>query len=138
MSYAQEWRTIAGLIAAEWDATVIAWPGVGFDPPTDGSSWVRVTTRGVDAFQAGLAVGAGARRFRHAGMVFGQVFVADTPTGGAKEAALALADDFAAIFREADIAGFRFRAPRADDVGSDGHGWYQVNVLTEFERDSTF
>lgn len=68
MSYADEGAAIRQHFADGWDGrTPVAWPNVDFEPPEDGSPWVRLTILGADAVQAEF--GLDDRRFRHTGIV---------------------------------------------------------------------
>lgn len=130
--YEGEGQALAAHFESEWDdETPIAWPNADFDPP-DGAPWVRFTLRSADANQADMAPDP---RFRHDGAVIVQVFV---PKGAGSGRALELGDRAAALFRATTIGPAVFRAPRIDEIGDDGRGWWQVNVIAPYFRDTVF
>lgn len=107
-----------------WD---VAYEG---DPDTP---WVRVTVRHEDGRQVTLSNEAGARRFRHFGVITVQVFT-KYGTG------LTLNDQLVRITKNAFEGAVTspgrviFRNVRVNEVGQDGQ-WFQTNVLADFEYD---
>lgn len=132
MGYETEANEIRSHFDTEWaDETPVDWPNTAFAKP-DRDPWIRFRIRPADAGQADMA---SSPRFRHDGAVIVQVFVREhTGDGRAKE----LADKAAAIFRRTTIGSSVFRTPRANDIGPDGRGWYQINVIAPYYRDEVF
>ena len=141
MSFAQTASTIRTRFATEWPqlrpAVAIAYDNLAFDPGRDAldaernpAAWVRLTIIPGEGFQASLGT---PRVWRATGVAVVQVFA---PLGAGDGLAYGLADDVASVFRGASVQGVVFRAPSLTRVGPD-EAWYQINVATPFQADST-
>lgn len=129
MSFAAEGAAIRARIAAQWGATTpISWPNVEFDP-TPGTSYLRVTIRNGESLQPYLGLTS---KRRSAGVVMGEVFVASNAADGT---ARTLADTFAAIFRNVQVAGITFREPSAREAALQEEPWYRWIVEAPYYRD---
>jgi hypothetical protein len=106
----------------------------GFEEPTDGSPWVRVSVRHFAASQQTLGK-AGNRKFERQAATFVQVYV--KPDGGTKDADL-LAHDAAAIFEGVSLDGttIHFGDVITRETGPDGK-WYGVLVEARFRYTET-
>ena len=111
--------------------TAVAWPDTEFKPPSN-ESWVRFDCRENDGFQAS-AGSPGNNRFRHTGFVTIQIF---QPSGKASVEARDLAVLALSIFMGNQTSnGIAFKNVQGRQVGNDGNGYYQINVLAEFFYD---
>ncbi|MFN9301736.1 MAG: phage tail terminator-like protein [Candidatus Kapaibacterium sp.] len=111
--------------------TAIAWPDTEFEPPSK-ETWVRFDCRENDGFQAGFG-SPNNNRFRHTGIVTIQVF---QPSGKASVEARDIATQAIAVFMGQTTAnGIMFKNVQARQIGNDGNGYYQINVLAEFFYD---
>lgn len=129
MSYANAYNELRGRFNTLWGSTTpIAWPNAAFTTPL--VPWVRFTVRSGEANQ--LTFGASTNNFRHSGVIIIQVFTL-LDTGEAL--ALQHADQIASIFRNWCGQSVRCRTPSVKDIGNDGEGWYQVNVVVPFQWD---
>ena len=128
-SYTDEAITIMREVASEWTGTTpIAWPNTDLEP--DGAAHIRVVIANQTAFNADIADGA--HTVRYPGLL---VFEIRYPIGGGEGPALEDADDLAALFRNRNLGGLRFRAPTVRRLGSTD-GYYLVQVDCPFYRDS--
>lgn len=137
MSAVAENTAIRTLFNAGWaSATPVGYPNEPFTPPDD-EAFVVLSIKAGDAFQYEL--GSPKVGFRHPGLLF--VMIMSPPDKG-NNAALVLADTAAAIFRRqsSSFADGRilYRAPSIETIGLTDEGWFQVNVVVPFIRDSYF
>lgn len=112
-------------------ATPIAWPDLKFPIP-DRENWVRFDCAENDGQQVSMG-SPGSNRFRHYGIVTIQVF--QPQDQGSKEARQ-LATDALGVFMGAVTAnGVYFQDVQGRQIGNDGNGFYQINVLASFYYD---
>lgn len=100
------------------------------DKPARGTPWVTYTMNTLDnrnMTMGARATGSGIRF--NEGQVEFQCFV---PEGTGIDDAVALAEKVAASLRGETFAGGHFRDLRLVELGADGEGWYQYNVIAEF------
>ena len=117
-------------------ATPVAYQNEPFSPPTD-AAYVSLVVKPDTAFQHEM--GSTNVYFRHPGLIFVMIFV---PPDDGIHGALVLADNAAAIFRR-QSSGFTdgrilFRAPTIQPLGNTDEGWFHVNVVVPYIRDSYF
>ncbi len=130
MNFEQAEAAVRAYFNTNWNGlTPIAWPDLPFTPPI--ATWVRFSMKHNDGFQASMGNPSG-NRFRRVGMVFIQVF---QPKGQASTDARKKADTAADIFIDNNLSGIIFKNVNALDIGADGNGFYQWNVLAEFQYD---
>lgn len=112
-------------------ATQIAWPDVEFSIPND-QTWLRFNCQENDGEQ--VSVGSpGANRFRQYGFVTIQVF---QPIGQASKDARTKASNALDIFKGAITDnGIHFENVYGRQVGNEGNGFYQINVIASFYYD---
>jgi len=132
----EENTAIRTIFNAGWaGATPIAYENEVFTPPTDGA-YASLIVRPDDAFQHELGTAAGAH-FRHPGLIFIMIF---SPPDQGNAAALALADTAAAIFRRQRSTftdgRILYRAPSVTPIGITDEGYFHVNVVIPYIRDS--
>lgn len=109
-------------LLALFPATPIAWPGTDYEP-TGGTAWMRAVNRSGQAFAAEMGTQALSRR---TGAFIVQCFA---PDGGGAGEARTMAAGVEAGFRRDGIGGVECGEAYTEDLGSDGRGWYQCNVI---------
>lgn len=132
-TYSDAVRAVADVTVA---AAVVAASGE-FAPPNEryepsrGVSWVTYTMQTLDnrnmVMGSHLDAGTGVRF--NEGQVEFQCFV---PVDSGADDAAALAEVVAGALRGVTFTGGSFRNLRLIELGADGEGWYQYNVLAEF------
>ncbi|MCE6993055.1 phage tail terminator-like protein [Dyadobacter sp. CY323] len=131
MNYAVASKQIIKYFAQQWNnLTKVAYPDVGFKPPNT-ETWVRLTIQNFDGYQASMG-SPGSNRFRRKGLVTIQIFQKE---GTAGLDALNKADAAVNIFRGVENAGIQYYDVQIKEIGNDGAGWYQINVLAYFQYD---
>ncbi len=94
-------------------------------------TWVRLNIGHADGFQS--SIGAPSKnRFRRNGLITAQVF---QPSGKASKEARQKADQIVNAYLGRDDAGIHYYDVQAREIGDDGAGWYQINVLIYFRYD---
>ena len=136
VGYVDENTAIRTLFNAGWaGATPVAFENEKFTPPTD-APYVSLIVRPDSAFQHELGGSVGAH-FRHPGLIFVMIF---SPPDQGNAASLVLADAAADIFRRqsSTITDGRilFRAPTVTPIGITDEGYFHVNVVIPYIRDS--
>jgi hypothetical protein len=130
MSYEAAVKAIVAHFNDEWNnLTPVAYPDVAFTPPDE--TWVRLNVDHADGYQASMG-SPGNNMFRREGLVNVQVFAKQ---GEAKLDALKKADAAISAFQGIELNGIHFYDVHMRDVGNDGAGWYQINVLANFRYD---
>lgn len=131
MNYEDATAAVRAHFETEWaNETPIAWPDVAFTPP-ERAPWVRFTMLHADGYQASIG-DPGNNRQRRVGQVIVQVF---QPQGEGSKQARQLADRAVDAFMNADVDGIHFHDVFAREIGNDGQGWYQINVIARFRYD---
>jgi hypothetical protein len=111
--------------------TPIQWPDVK-KPVPDAQTWVRFTCQETDGRQASIG-SPGSNRFRHFGLITIQIF---QPEGQASKDARTKATTALGAFMGAKTdGGIYFYDAYARQVGNDGNGFYQINVIVPFYYD---
>jgi hypothetical protein len=116
----------------QWNGlTEIAWPDVEFTLP-DGESWVRFNCQETTGRQVSIG-SPGSNRFRHFGFVFIQIF---QPGGqGSQDARDKAVIALGAFMGATTTNGVYFYDVTARQVGNDGNGFYQINVVASYYCD---
>lgn len=130
MSYESAVAAITAHFAQEWNnATPVAYPDVPFNPPS--STWVRLNISHADGYQASIG-SPGSNKFRRTGLVTVQVFQKQGKAGvdAHKKADLAVA-----AFLGKKAGHIQFYDVQAREIGNDGAGYFQINVLAYFQYD---
>lgn len=127
-TYGDESAVIMGEIESQWAGTPIAWPNTDLEP--NGAAHIRVSLTNQTAFNADIADGA--HTVRYPGLL---VFEVRYPLGAGDGGAIDDGDALAALFRNRNLDGLRFRAPTVRRLGS-SDGYYLVQVDCPFYRDS--
>lgn len=131
MNYEAACKQIIKYFAQQWNGlTKVAWPDVGFKPPNN-ETWARFTIKNFDGYQASMG-SPGSNRFRRKGLITIQIFQKE---GTAGLDALAKADIAVNIFLGVENSGIRYYDVQMNEIGNDGAGWYQINVLAYFQYD---
>ena len=131
MSYETAVKNIRAHFATQWGSTTpVAYDDVPFTIP-NGQTWVRLNIAHVDGYQASIG-SPNSNRFRRDGLITAQVF---QPQGQGSIDARKKADMIVADFLNAETSGIIYYDVQAREIGSDGAGWYQINVLIKFRYD---
>lgn len=132
MNFNQAEAEIRQFFAAAWnDLTVIAWPDIKFNRP-DNQNWVRFNCQENDGAQVSTG-SPGSNRFRHYGTITIQVF---QPQGQGSKEAREIATTALGVFMGAQTTnGIIFYDVLARQIGNDGEGFYQINVVASFYYD---
>ena len=132
-NYVQAVTAMQSFFNTGWaGATPIRWGADDPSEPANGINWVRFGIRHNDGLQSTMG-SPGSNRFRHIGIITAQVF---TPEGSYGVDARALASDMLELYQGKEDSGIYYYNVRADEVGNDGFGWYQINVVIEFRYDN--
>lgn len=131
MKFSEAEATIRKFFNTGWGSTTkISWPDMPFDPP-DRQTWVRFNCAETLAQQASMG-DIGNNRFRHYGIITIQIF---QPQGKAGLDAASKADLALGIFMGKEVDGINFYNVSARQIGDDGNGYYQINVVAWFRYD---
>lgn len=132
MNFIQAEAEIRKFFNDAWNsATQIAWDDLKFAIPSN-ENWVRFTCQENDGEQVSMG-SPGSNRFRHYGVVTVQVF---QPQGQGSREARQLATDALGVFMGAQTTnGVIFYDVAGRQIGNDGNGFYQINVVASFYYD---
>lgn len=100
--------------------------------PQEGLPWVRFNILHGDGRQVSMGDPSN-NRFERRGVITIQIF---TPQGDNSVSATTLADEILKLYEGVDINGILYFDAYAREVGNDGRGWYQINVLTSFKYEN--
>jgi hypothetical protein len=134
MSYELAVKTIRNAFSVSWgNSTPIAYDDVVNVeiPPSPAATWVRLNIAHVDGYQASIG-SPNSNKFRREGLITVQIF---QPQGQGSIDARKKADLVIPIFQGKQISGITFYDVQAREIGNDGAGWYQINVLAKFYYD---
>ena len=137
MSATEENTAIRTLFNAGWGTTTpIAYENEAFTPPSDAdTSYVSLIIRPDDASQH--EIGSTNVTFRQPGLIFVMIF---SPPDKGNAAALALGEQAAVIFRRQSSTftdgRILYRAPSIKPIGITDEGYFHVNVVIPYVRDS--
>jgi hypothetical protein len=142
------WEVDASIQRAFYDFMVlqpiqpkIIWDNVGFAPANDATAVVstdtQVTGKGWILFEVlhdeGEIAALGTTMNRHEGTLSASIYF-ETNRGRVRSTAK-IADQILDFYQTVDVAGVLKRFPRKETIGSDLQGWWQVNVLADFQYD---
>lgn len=131
MNYELAVKAIRKLFADQWvNNTPVAYDDVPFTIP-ETKTWVRLNISHIDGYQSSIGSPLG-NRFRRHGLINAQIF---QPQGQGSIDARKKADFIIPIFQGKQISGITFYDVQAREIGNDGAGWYQINVLSKFYYD---
>lgn len=135
MSFEQEQFDLESRFATQWAALANGYPVIydnsPISPPASGP-WLRFRVHDVDSNIAGI----GGTKTLHRNSAFIEIVVSDDKGVGSARAK-GLADDAAAIFRDARVTGFRFKSPWPQRLG-EVDGWFRYALTIRFERDAIY
>lgn len=131
----EENTAIRTLFNTGWGVTTpIAYENEPFTPQAD-KAYVSLIVRPDDAFQH--EIGSTKVTFRHPGLIFVMIF---TPPDEGNAGAISLGEQAAAIFRRQSSTftdgRILYRAPSVQPIGITDEGWFHVNVVIPYIRDS--
>ena len=128
-SYSEAIQAMTSFFHAAWvDTAPVIWGDDDDTAKPNNEPWLRFNARHVDGDQVSMGA-PGANRFEAVGTVTIQIF---QPSGKEGLEAQAIADAVLGIYKGASSGGVHYSRVRANEVGNDGHGWYQINVLADF------
>lgn len=132
MTYAEAVVAMQSFFNTQWaSATPIVWGSDAPAKPTDGT-WVRFNVNHADGSQASMG-SPGSNRFDRSGQVIVQIFQKQGGHGiDARDKASSALD----IYSGAVDGGVRYENARVNEVGDDGFGFHQVNVIADFRYQS--
>lgn len=135
VGYVEENTAIRTIFNTGWaGATPVAYENEKFTPPAD-AAYASLVVRPDTAFQHEM--GSPQVQFRHPGLIFIMIF---SPPDQGNAAALALADSAADIFRRQSSTftdgRILYRAPTITPIGITDEGYFHVNVVIPYIRDS--
>lgn len=114
----------------EWnDLTPVAYPDVEFKTPN--TAWARFETKYNQTEQKSIGA-TGSNKFRTTGILIIQIF---TRKGQGSVDAWSKANAAMDIFLTQTLEGITFKRVKANPIGQDNAGWYQINVTAEFQFD---
>lgn len=128
--YTSAWLSIADYIKTGWGGAVPMF--LDDDPATPTTDeFARLNIRHNDGEQSSMGA-PGNNRFRRFGVVTVQIFQKQGKFGAdARE----LAENALALFAGIENSGITYYNSSVREIGNDGRGWYQINVITEFRYD---
>jgi hypothetical protein len=132
MNFIEAYAEIAKFFDTEWaTATSVSYPDKDFTIP-EGENWVRFNCQETSGNQVSMG-SPGNNRFRHFGLVTIQVF---QPQGLGSKEARQLATTALGVFMGATTTnGVKFFDVAGNQVGNDGKGFFQINVVASFYYD---
>ena len=148
MGFTTERQALEMHWAANWTLTPTRYEAqAGFVQPgtmnVARQAWVALYIRNTSSQRA--SIGATLVVRRHAGLIIAQIFT-DLNTG--TNPARTLADVAADIWRDRTLTFNQYAGgeneylvcgePALNQIGDDGHGWFQTNVTTPYRRDDIF
>jgi len=129
-------------LAANWTTTPIQWENVPFVQPSRNAAvpaWISLAIRGNrEGGRASVGTTTPLRRYLYT--IINQIFV---PEETGTTLAYQYADTLGIVWRDVTFAAgatgtLRCFEPNAVEVGPEGSGWYQLNLITNFQRDDRF
>jgi hypothetical protein len=93
------------------------------------TSWCRFNILHSTGYQASMGSPT-ANRFERQGIITIQIFI---PQGDNTVTATDFATTILKLYEGVENSGVLYYNAYAKEVGNDGRGWYQINVLTEFK-----
>ena len=131
----EENTAIRTLFNTGWaGATPVAYENEKFTPPTD-AAYASLIVRPDSASQHEM--GSTQVTFRHPGLIFVMIF---SPPDQGNAAALTLAEQAAVIFRRQSSTftdgRILYRAPSITPIGITDEGYFHINVVIPYIRDS--
>jgi len=129
-------------LEANWTTTPIRWENVPFVQPSRNAAvpaWITLSIRGNrEGGRASVGTTVPLRRYNYT--LINQIFV---PEESGTELAYQYADSVGSIWRDVSFAAgatgtIRCWEPNVEEIGPDGTGWYQLNLVTNFQRDDRF
>ena len=129
MDYKTAFTAMQGYFNTSWDnETLVIWGDDDNSEIPDIIPWVRFNVRHASGFQA-TAGSPSNNRFERLGIVTIQIF---TRQGNLQISSRDLADKALKIYEGVYNSGILYFDATVREIGQDGRGWHQVNVLTSF------
>lgn len=108
----------------------VDYPNHSFTLPSPPAPWCRF--RVTNGASERMSVGAVTNLYRNLGIIFIQIFI---PDDSDVTVGYGHADAAADIFRDWGGATVQCRTPVIKEIGSEGSGYFQINVSVPFKRD---
>jgi len=128
LTYSQAIGAMRDYFDTQWGSTTpIIW---GSDDPTEkpNTTWVRFNIRHSDGFQATMG-SPGSNRFDRVGVLTIQVFSPENQLGtDAVDKSTTILDLYSGL----NDNGIEYYDAIVREIGNDGYGWYQINVVMTF------
>lgn len=115
---------------AGWAPVPTEFPNENFVKPSPAAPWARFNITDGDEF--GISIGDDTQVFRTIGILTIQLFA---PLNSGSIDILEKADTIAGVFRNWCGTTVTCRAASVRNIGNDGFGWYQVNIIVPFKVD---
>lgn len=149
MGFVEERQNIENHWAANWTQTPTRYeqPSASFTQPGTQNvarqPWVALYIRNTSSQRA--SIGTSPVVHRHTGLIIVQVF---TDLGIGTNPGRTLADAVTEIWRDRTLTFNQYAGgeneylvcgePALNQIGDDGHSWFQINVTTPYRRDDIF
>jgi len=114
------------------DETAVVWGDDDLAQPAEDVPWVRFNINHADGFQASMGA-PGQNMYRQTGIITVQIF---QPEGQYGTIGRDYANQIIDFYHGAQADGVSYSGAQIREVGRDGFGWYQTNVVVTFEYDT--
>ena len=131
MDYKTAYTAIQGYFATAWAGATTVLYDDDPAPTPNAETWVRLNIRHTDGFQVSMG-DVGNNRFNRTGVIIIQIFQKQGQYG---IAARDLAKNALQLFEGVTDNGVHYFDASVREIGADGHGWYQINVVANFRYD---
>lgn len=132
-NYTQAIVAIEKYFADNWGETsLVIWGSDDAQQPANAESWVRFNVQHEDGGQASMG-SPDANLYRQQGSIIIQIFQQQGQFG---VEARTFASNIIDLYHGTTNSGIRYENARINEVGNDGNGWYQINVIVRFEYDT--
>jgi hypothetical protein len=132
-TYAEAVKAMKAFFYTQWDnATPIIWGSDDVTTPPNDEPWIRFNINHSAGGQASIGSPT-ANRFRHIGFLTIQVFA---PEGNYGILAKDLANAILELYQGTSDSDIDYYNVRVDEVGNDGYGWFQINIIADFRYDN--
>lgn len=130
MSYQTTYVELRTRYINGWTEPPTEYPNEKFIKPEPSALWARFHI--TDGSESQIDIGATQKSFRTHGVLTIQLFA---PLNQGAIGILNMADTLAGVFRNWCGTTITCREASVRNIGNDGFGWYQVNVIIPFQTD---
>ena len=129
MDYSSAFVAMQSYFNTYWnDETVIVWGDDDNKSIPSNAPWVRFNIRHADGFQATTGAPT-SNRFERIGIITVQIF---TKQGDRQVTSRTLADNALKAYEGVLQSDILYFGATVREIGNDGRGWHQTNVITSF------